>query len=95
MRMTRLICLLGMFATPAAMAAGGALDVTITVVDSPADLPAAVTSKIELPTAASSVAGERSAKGLSTANDARQRGRDFGQDIAEAAKVRGKGKVKP
>jgi len=95
MRMTRLICLLGMFATPAAMAAGGALDVTITVVDSSADLPAAVTNKIELPAAASSVARERSENGMKTANDARERGRDFGREIAEEAKMRGKGKGKP
>jgi len=84
-----------MFVTHAAMAAGGALDVTITVVDSPADLPGAVTNKIVLPDAASSVARERSEKGLNTAKDARERGRDFGRDIAEEAKSRGKGKGKP
>ncbi len=64
------------------------LDVTIQVVNSPADLPAAVTKTIELPAAASDVARDHAAKGLDTANQARERGREFGQAIAEEAKNR-------
>lgn len=75
----------------AAMADERPLDVTISVVQSPNDLPAAVTKTIELPATASDVARERSGKGLDTANQARQHGRAFGQEIAEAAKAR-KGK---
>lgn len=71
-----------------AMADDKPLDVTISVVQSPNDLPAAVTKTIELPAAASDVARERSAKGLDTANQAREFGRDFGQGIAEEAKAR-------
>jgi hypothetical protein len=68
------------------------LDVTISVVGSPNDLPAAVTKTIELPAAASDMARDRAAKGLDTANQARERGREFGQSIAEDAKTHGKGK---
>lgn len=64
------------------------LDVTIRVVSSPADLPAAVTKTIELPAAASDVARDRAAKGLDTANQARELGREFGQAIADEAKSR-------
>lgn len=64
------------------------LDVTISVVQSPNDLPAAVTKTIELPAAASDVARDRSGKGLGTANQARESGRAFGQGIAEEAKTR-------
>ncbi len=64
------------------------LDVTISVVQSPNDLPAAVTKTIELPAVASDVARERSGKGLDTANQAREFGRTFGQGIAEEAKAR-------
>lgn len=71
-----------------AMADDKPLDVTISVVQSPNDLPAAVTKTIELPAAASDVARERSAKGLDTANQAREHGRAFGQGIAGEAKAR-------
>lgn len=64
------------------------LDVTISVIQSPNDLPAAVTKTIELPAAASDVARERSGKGLDTANQAREFGRSFGQGVAEEAKAR-------
>lgn len=64
------------------------LDVTIRVVNSPADLPAAVTKTIELPAAAADVARDHAAKGLGTANQAREQGRDFGQAVAEEAKNR-------
>lgn len=71
-----------------AMADDQPLDVTISVVQSPSDLPASVTKTIELPPAASDVARERSEKGLGTANQARESGRAFGQEIAEEAKAR-------
>ena len=71
-----------------AMADDKPLDVTISVVQSPNDLPAAVTKTIELPVAASDVGRERSAKGLDTANQARELGRTFGQGIADEAKTR-------
>jgi len=77
--------------TGVAVADDQLLDVTISVVQSPNDLPAAVTRTIELPAAASDVARERSAKGLDTANQAREMGRTFGQGIAADAKGR-KGK---
>ncbi len=64
------------------------LDVTISVVQSPNDLPAAVTKTIELPAAASDVGRERSMKGLDTANQARESGRALGQSIADEAKAR-------
>lgn len=71
------------------------LDVTITVVESPADLPAAVTKTIELPAAAADQARERSQPGLERANEARSMGREFGQSIAEEAKSKGQGKGRP
>ncbi len=74
-----------------AMADDKLLDVTISVVQSPNDLPAAVTRTLELPAAASAAARERSAKGQDAANQARESGRTFGQGIAEKAKAR-KGK---
>lgn len=95
MRVTRLVFVLGLMAANSAMAADGSLDVTITVVDSPGQLPSAVTKTIELPPAASDIARERSAKGMNTANEARERGREFGRDVAEGAKARGKGNGRP
>lgn len=71
-----------------AMADDQPLDVTIRVIQSPNDLPAAVTRTIELPVAASDLARERSRKGLDTANQARESGRAFGQSIAEEARAR-------
>lgn len=83
------IIVIGMFSFAAAAQAGDEpLDVTISVVQSPNDLPAAVTKTIELPPAASDVARERSGKGLGTANQARESGRAFGQGVAEEAKAR-------
>jgi hypothetical protein len=76
----------------AAVADDKPLDVTITVVESPGDLPAAVTKTIELPPAASDRARERSQHGLERANEARALGREFGQSIAEQAKSKGKGR---
>jgi hypothetical protein len=75
----------------AAMADDEPLDVTISVVQSPNDLPAAVTKTIELPPTASAIGGQNSSNGLSTANQARALGRTFGQDVATEAKAR-KGK---
>lgn len=71
-----------------AMADDQPLDVTIRMIQSPNDLPAAVTKTIELPVAASDRARERSRKGLDTANQARELGRTFGQSVAEEAKAR-------
>lgn len=71
-----------------AMADDQPLDVTISVVQSPNDLPAAVTKTIELPVEASDVARERAAKGLDAANQAREFGRTLGQGIADEAKTR-------
>ena len=82
------ICLVG-----GAMADDKPLDVTITVVESPGDLPAAVTRRIELPPAASDRARDRAQNGLETANEARALGRETGQSIAEEAKSKGKGKA--
>jgi hypothetical protein len=82
------ICLVG-----GVMADDKPLDVTITVVESPGDLPATVTRTIELPPAASDRARERAQHGLETANEARALGREFGQSIAEEAKSKGKGKA--
>lgn len=65
------------------------LDVTIRVVESPSDLPSAVTKTIELPPAASATARERAQPGLDRANEARSRGRELGQSVAEEAKTRG------
>jgi hypothetical protein len=58
------------------------------VIQSPNDLPAAVTKNIQLPVAASDLARERSQQGLGTANQARELGRSFGQSIADEAKGR-------
>ena len=76
-----------------AMADDKPLDVTITVVESPDDLPAAVTKTIELPPVASDRAHERAQHGLETANEARTLGRESGQSIAEEAKSKGQGKA--
>jgi hypothetical protein len=75
-----------------AMADDKPLDVTITVVESPADLPDAVTKTIELPSTASDRARESAQHGLDTANQARALGRQFGQSIADEAKTKGKGR---
>lgn len=82
-----MICFVG-----GAMADDKPLDVTITVVESPGDLPAAVTKTIELPPSASDRARERAQHGLETANEARTLGREFGQSIAQQAKSKGKGR---
>ena len=69
------------------------LEVTMDVV--PADAAAdAATKVIVLPATASDRARERSAFGLGVANKAREMrgelGRDFGKEVSEAAKERGK-----
>lgn len=74
--------------TGVAMADDKPLDVTITVVESPADLPASVTKTIELPLAAAAHAHEHAPHGLDAANEAHEHGREFGQDIAEEAKAK-------
>ena len=84
-----------LFFAGVAMADDKPLDVTIKVVESPADLPTAVTKTIELPPSASDRARERSQHGLETANQARTLGREFGQSIAEAAKNKGGGNGRP
>jgi hypothetical protein len=90
-----LFAVAGFFLTAVTLADDRPLDVTISVVRSPHDLPAAVTKTIELPAAAADIAREHSSKGLSTANQAREDGRAFGQSIADEAKTRRKGKGKP
>lgn len=75
-----------------AAAADKPLDVTITVVESPADLPAAVTKRIELPTSASDRAHDASLHGLDIANEARALRREAGQSVAEQAKDKGRNK---
>lgn len=80
------------FVTGFAMADDQPLDVTIRVVESPADLPAAVTKTIELPPAAADRAREAAQHGLDTANQARSLGSELGHDIADEAKTKGKGR---
>jgi hypothetical protein len=66
-------------------------EITMTVLESE-DNAEGVVSEIQLPAKASPVAQERAAKGLSTANDARVRGREFGHKRAEEAREKGKKK---
>jgi hypothetical protein len=66
-------------------------EITMTVLESE-DNAESVVSEIQLPANASPVAQERAAKGLSTANEARERGREFGQERAEQAREKGKKK---
>lgn len=82
------------FVAGIAMADEKPLDVTITVVESPADLPDAVTKTIELPASvpADARARDSAQHGLDTANQARALGREFGQSIADEAKTKGKGR---
>lgn len=54
-----------------AMAEDKPLDVTIQVIESPNDLPTAVTKKIQLPPSAADRARERALTGIDMANDAR------------------------
>jgi hypothetical protein len=92
MRRTHLLLAAAFFAG-IAMADDKPLDVTITVVDSPADLPAAVTKTIELPAPAVDQAHGYAQQGAhETANQARTLGREFGQNIADEAKTKGKGR---
>lgn len=65
--------------------AGAAPEVTMSVLESEADVERVI-SEIQLPARASAVARERSAHGLETANEARERGREFGQERAEQAR---------
>lgn len=76
------------------------LELTMKLMPAGAELPDAVTKTIQLPPAASAQAAEASARGLSTANeakqnrpdgldtaaDARERGREFGDAMAEQAR---------
>jgi hypothetical protein len=59
---------------------------TLTLMNSDAELPDAVTEAIVLPDSASAEGVERSAFGLETANAARERGADFGAEMAENAR---------
>jgi hypothetical protein len=59
--------------------------VTMSVLESEADIQRVI-SEIRLPEQASPVARERAAKGLETANEARERAREFGQERAEQAR---------
>lgn len=82
------------FIVGVAMADDKPLDVTITVVESPADLPDAVTKMIELPSAVPDRARAHNSaeQGFETANQARALGRQSGQSIAAEAKTKGKGR---
>jgi hypothetical protein len=60
-------------------------DDTVTVVDE-SDTPEDVVSHITLPDAASDSGSEHSEFGLGVANQARDLGRDFGQQISEQAR---------
>jgi hypothetical protein len=66
-------------------------DITMTILESE-DAAERVVSEIQLPEKASPVAQERAAKGLDTANEARKRGRELGQERAEQAREHGKKK---
>lgn len=77
------------FVTGLAVADDHPFEVTIKVVEHPTDLPGAVTKTIRLPAPASERAEERSQQGLNTANEARERGREFGKSVAEEAKTQG------
>lgn len=78
-------------ATPLALADD--LDVTMRMVDDSEDLTGAVTREIRLPELPGLRRHERGntlAPGRATAEDARERGRDFGQSVSERAReVRG------
>lgn len=95
MRTTELILLIAIFPPGIAAADEKPLDVTISVVTSPDELPAAVTKNLELPAAASDTGRDHAAAGLGTANQAREMGREFGQGIADDAKAHGHGGGKP
>jgi hypothetical protein len=68
---------------------GDVPDITMTVLESEEAAERVVTD-IQLPEKASPVAKEHAAKGLNTANEARKRGREFGQERAEQAREHGK-----
>src|SRR5688572_20164616 len=72
-------------------AEGEVPDITMTVLESE-DAAERVVSEIQLPEKASPAAQEHAAKGLNTANEARKRGREFGQERAEQAREHGKKK---
>lgn len=61
-------------------------EITIDVLDQEDALPEQVTSEIRLPDAASDQARESAAEGLDTANEARDKHREFGQDRAREAR---------
>ena len=63
----------------------GSVDDTIVVVDENAD-PEDIINILELPETASDRGRESSAKGLATANAARENGREFGQQMSEDAR---------
>jgi hypothetical protein len=72
-------------------AEGEVPDITMTVLESE-EAAERVVSEIKLPEKASPVAQERAAKGLGTANEARERGNEFGQERAQQARENGKKK---
>ncbi len=65
------------------------LDVTMEVIEEDAD-EARFVRQIELPAGASEQARESAADGHETANEARERGREFGQERAREARERGR-----
>ena len=94
MRMSNLF-LAAAFIAGVAMADDAPLDVTITVVESPGDLPTAVTKTLALPnmTAVEHTDGHAQF-GLDTANQARTLRHDIGQSVADQAKALGRAKAK-
>jgi len=83
-----LIAAMATYGGPLLAQQGDELDITMTVVDEDAQPDIAV-EPIVLPDSAALQAVESSAQGLATANEARERGREFGQETAKAAHERG------
>lgn len=77
-----LTLIFSLFAWPA-MAQEDDLDVTLSVVEDEGEAEEQLVNDIELPADADEQAQENAAFGLDTANQARQQGREFGEERAE------------
>ncbi|AMQ89794.1 MULTISPECIES: hypothetical protein [Marinobacter] len=91
---TRLM-LVAVLAGAGQLAMADDLDVTMRMVDDSEDLTGAVTREIRLPELPGLRRHERGntlAPGRATAEDARERGRDFGQSVSERARENRRGK---
>lgn len=86
-----LAAILSVYSSLACAAENEVPDVTMSVLESEAEVERVI-SEIQLPQKASPVARERAAEGLETANEARERGREFGQERAEQAREAAPGK---